>query len=55
MQYSRELIEQTQRYFASRGEVLSGEQTIERLNALADLYEVMEKVTASAFKGDAVA
>ncbi len=55
MHYSRELIEQTQRYFASRGEVLSHEQTAERLDALADLYEVMEKVTASALEGDAVA
>ena len=55
MHYSRELINQTQKYFAGRGEVLSDEQTIERLDALADLYEVMEKVTASAFEGDAVA
>ena len=55
MPYSRELIEQTQKYFACRGEVLSDEQTMERLNALADLYGVMEKVTASALEGDAVA
>jgi len=46
MPYSKELISEVQEYFHRRaGEVLSDEQAVERLDALADLFEVMGRAT----------
>lgn len=54
MRYSPQLLADVKEYFLKNyKESLSDEQAVERLDALSDLYEVMEKVTAAALQGDA--